>query len=465
MNAHRPPEDFKEQTAATVIDPEKARAKAKTVTIDGIEKRVVTMRSLNERYAILHTAGAASVYVSRADFLPIQDNDLKRRLANEVVLTGHNAERPIYRGAFKVWTESASRHVFRKVVFTNEPQGADVYNLYRGLGVEPKPGKCGLILKHIDEVMCAGDKDAAASMVKLAAWQIQNIGKPSRVVVVTKSKNQQAGKGIILGDLMAKIFGPSGFVPAALDQVLGRFNDRIRGCSFVFLDEVLFAGDRKAADAVKSLSTCSEIGIEPKGLPIIKCPIAVNMWLSSNHDNAAHIEEGDARYWVLNVSEHRIGDHAYFAALAKEIESGGREAFAHHLLNVDISNFVPWRDVKQDTAAKRDMIRESVNPFDARKWIEDCCQTERLIGRRNSDGQWTLWIEGTEYPFAELSAAYVEWQKTVKSPVAPKPTPFGSLSQVLAEAGFPGRRTKADRFRILPSIETCLDGLWKPKSG
>ena len=55
------------------------------------------MQSLNERYAILHTAGAASVYVSRADFLPIQDNDLKRRLANEVVLTGHNAERPIYR--------------------------------------------------------------------------------------------------------------------------------------------------------------------------------------------------------------------------------------------------------------------------------------------------------------------------------------------------------------------------------
>jgi hypothetical protein len=306
--------------------------------------------------------------------LPIQDNDLKRRLANEVVLTGHNAERPIYRGAFKVWTESASRHAYRKVVFTNEPQAADVYNLYRGLGVEPKPGKCGLILKHIDEVMCAGDKDAAASMVKLAAWQIQNIGKPSRVVVVTKSKNQQAGKGIILGDVMAKMFGPCGFVPSTMDQVVGRFNDAIRGRSYIFLDEVLFAGDRKAADAIKSLSTCTELGIETKNVPIAKCPVAVNLWLASNHDNAAHIEESDARYWVLNVSEHRIGDHAYFAALAKEIESGGREAFAHYLLNVDISNFVPWRDVKQDNAAKRDMIRESVNPYDARKWLEDCCR-------------------------------------------------------------------------------------------
>jgi hypothetical protein len=35
-------------------------AKAKTVTLEGIEKRVVTMQSLNERYAILHTAGAAA---------------------------------------------------------------------------------------------------------------------------------------------------------------------------------------------------------------------------------------------------------------------------------------------------------------------------------------------------------------------------------------------------------------------
>jgi hypothetical protein len=168
---------------------------------------------------------------------------------------------------------------------------------------------------------------------------------------------------------------------------------------------------------------------------------------------------------VLSVSEHRIGDHAYFSALAKEIESGGRAAFAHYLLNLDVSNFLPWRDVKQDTAAKRDMIRESINPYDARRWLEDCCRAGRLIGRTNEGGDWALWDEGDEYPFAAFCRAYSEWQKTVKSPVAPKPTPLGNLSQVLAEAGFPGRRTKTDRFRILPSIGTCLDSLWKPKSG
>ncbi len=429
--------------------------------IDGVEKRVTTMKSLNARFAILQTAGAASAYVSRHDFQPIQDTDLKRRLVPEVVITGHKDGRPVYKSAFVVWTGNASRHVYRRVAFTSEPAPADTYNLYRGLGVKPKPGNCRLILKHIEEVICAGDKDVATAMINLMAWQLQNIGKPSRVVVILKSAGQQAGKGVLLGEVMAKIFGPGSFVPSTMDQVLGRFNDAIRGCAFVFLDEVLFAGDRRAADAIKSLSTCTEMGIETKGLPIVKCPIAVNLWLASNHDAAAHIEEHDARYWVLNVSEHRVGDAGYFAALMKEIESDGREAFAHYLLNLDVSNFVPSRDIKKDTQAKRDMIRESINAYDARNWIEDCCKAGSLFGRKAADGGWVTWVAGDEYSLAALSAAYIEWQRTVKSPVAPIPTRVGALGEVLTKAEFGVRRTSSNNVRVLPPTEECLRALWR----
>jgi hypothetical protein len=383
---------------------------------------------------------------------------LKRRLAGDVVITGHKDGQPLFSPAFLFWTGHARRHVYRQIEFTSRQLPADTYNLYRGLGVTPRPGKCTLILEHIRDVLASGDQAVADAMVNLLAWQIQNIGKPSRIVVVMKTTKQQAGKGLILGEVMAKIFGPSGFTPGTMDQVIGRFNDAIRGCAFVFLDEVLFAGDKRAADAIKSLSTRTEIGIEGKGLPIVKCPIAVNLWLASNHDNAAHIEEHDARYWVHDVSEHRVGDAAYFAALTAEIESGGREAFAHYLLHLDVSDFVPWRDIKKDTEAKRAMIRESINPFDARKWLEDCCHAERLIGRR-FEGDWTRWIEGAEYAFAILCDAYAEWQKTVKSPVAPKPTQLGALGEVLTKAGIPVRRTNGGNLRALPSPEVCLKKL------
>jgi Family of unknown function (DUF5906) len=129
---------------------------------------------------------------------------------------------------------------------------------------------------------------------------------------------------------MLKIYGPSGFAPSTVGQVLDRFNDAIRGRAFLFLDEVLFAGDRKSADAIKRLSTTDRYGIETKQLPVVVCPIAVNLWLASNHSNAAFIEEHDARYWALAISEHRVGDARYFTDLLYEIEHGGREAFAHY---------------------------------------------------------------------------------------------------------------------------------------
>ena len=111
----------------------------------------------------------------------------------------------------------------------------------------------------------------------------------------------------------------------------------------------------------------------------------MNIWTATNHPAAAYIEEKDARYWVLEASEHRVGDHDYFAKVLKEINNGGREAFAHLLLNRDISKFVPMRDVPKNNAAKREMIKAAINPYDARKWLEACCHTKQIIGFRDYD--------------------------------------------------------------------------------
>ena len=354
------------------------------VVVGGVEKRVTTFASLNERFALLDAAGSPSVYISRKDLLPIQENDLKRRLAGEVV--ERVGTKIGYQPAYSFWTGRAQRHVYRRIVFTSRKGlPPDAYNLFRGLGVTPCEGCCKLILAHIRDVICSGDLDTFGAMVKLMAWQIQNIGNPSRVIVMFKSREHQVGKGILLGETLLPIYGPSGFAPSAADKVIGKFNDTVRGMSFVFLDEVLFAGDKRAADSIKRLSTATSDSIEGKGVPVIMCPIGVNIYLATNHENAAFIEEGDARYWALNVSEHRVGDTAYFASLMHEIENGGREAFAHHLLNMDVSDFVPLRDVPKDNVAKQDLIRFSINPYDARKWLEDCCETNCVIGRKDPE--------------------------------------------------------------------------------
>jgi hypothetical protein len=432
-----------------------------TVRVAGVEKRITSLAELNDRYALLDTPGSASVYISRRDHLPIQENDLKRRLAGEVAQTGVTPNgQPIYASAYTFWTGHAQRHVYRRIAFTNEESSSDTLNLFKGLGVKPREGRCDCILAHIREVICSND--AADAMLKLMAWQMQNVGKPSRVIVVMKTEKHQAGKGALLGETLLKVYGPAGFTPSSTDQVLGRFNDAIVGRVYVFLDEVMFSGDRRSADAIKSLSTATTYGIETKGLPIIQCPVAVNFWAATNHDTAAFIEEADVRYWVVDVSESKVGDTAYFAALMQEIENGGREAFAHHLLNLDVTGFVPLRDVPKNNAAKREMIRRSINPFDARKWIEACCVTHQLIGDNAGDG-WTPWKTGAEHAFHVLANAYTEWQKGVKSPVAPEPTPLGSLGEILTRAGFGSKRTEKARLRVLPDPGDCLAQLYEPK--
>jgi hypothetical protein len=435
-----------------------------TTKIAGVEKRITSLSELNDRFALLETPGSASVYISRADNLTIQENDLKRRLAGEVVQTGVKPSgEPIYKSAFTFWTGHAQRHVYRRIAFANK-EGAlpDTLNLFKGFGVKPREGRCDRIIAHIREVICSGDAASSSAMLKLMAWQMQNIGKPSRVIVVMRTQQHQAGKGLLLAETLLKIYGPAGFAPSSTDQVTGRFNDAIVGRVYIFLDEVMFAGDRRAADAIKSLSTATTYGIETKGLPIIQCPVAVNFWAATNHAAAAFIEEADVRYWVLDVSESKVGDADYFAALHKEIENGGREAFAHHLLNLDVTGFVPLRDVPKNNAAKREMIRRSINPFDARKWIEECCVTRQLIGDRAGDG-WAPFKTGAEHAFHVLSNAYTEWQKGVKSPVAPEPTPLGALGEILNCAGFRLKRTEKARLRVLPDPDDCLATLFEPK--
>jgi Family of unknown function (DUF5906) len=405
------------------------------VIVGGIRRKVATFESLNRRFGLYEPSLGSSVWVCRNGGGPIQDSDLKRRLCNEVVQIGVDRDnRPMYRGAFQVLTQHAERHVYRSIDFTNKAVSSDTLNLYCGVGVTPREGKCELILKHLFEVICAGVESNFNALVDLFAWQIQHIGEPSRIIVLIWSKRQQAGKGV-LGELLTSIYGPSGFTPSSSDQVFGRFNDSLRGRSFVFLDEALFGGDLRTADAVKQRATARAIGIEAKGLPVIQCPVAVNFLIASNHDCAAHIEEDDARYWVLEVSEEKIGDHQYFAALMDEIAHGGREAFAHYLLNLNVSEFVPWRDVPRENESRGRMIRKSFNPYDARNWLEECARSERFIGFKVEGGNWKKWevleSDGKPFfvPFERLADAYRGWQAGVKSAVSPRPTHTAILAR------------------------------------
>jgi len=432
---------------------------------DGNRKQIVDVDSLNEIFAVLEVKKNTCVIIIRETSYPISLCDFKLRVSGMTVMIGLDKKgNPKYVDAEKYWLGDVRKFRYTEIVFNNENNSPCVFNLFSGFGVKPKEGSCQKIIEHIRSVICDNCPVKSEAFFSLLAWQIQNIGKPSRVVTALKSTKHQAGKGIILGEVLAPIYGDSGFSTFDMKQITGRFNDTIRGKAFIFLDEALFSGDKKTSDVIKSLSTASKIGIESKGLPTVQCPIAVNLFLSTNHDEAAYIEEEDLRYFILECNESRVGDSHYFAELYDEISRGGREAFLYFLLNRDVNNFVPWRDVPKNNDAKNRMIKNSMNPYDARKWLEDCCDQQMIIGMRPYDDldkkmPWEPWTNGTRYLNGLLRNAYVEWQKTVKSAVSPQTTNQNKFWELLTNCGLEMCRSHEGKKRELPDVALCIERL------
>jgi hypothetical protein len=449
-------DDIPDDGAEVLDNPAPTTRPAPTVH-KGIEKKLTTIPDLNKRFGLLEVPGQGLAFVNRQSRSLMSDHDLNTKLANEVVkgLRATDDHGTVLLPAADAFKGNIDRHSYTKIMFTKKPVEDHVFNLYRGIGVTPKVGDCSLLLKHIDHVICNGDKKKAVDLSKLMAWQLQNIGDPSRVVVVLYSEYQQLGKGILCEEVLGKIYGPSFIKPANMEQVTGRFNSCLCGVGCVFLDEVMFGGDHRAANALKSLVTSGAMSIEPKMLPIIQSPIGLNFFLATNNQDGVRIEKHDRRYWVFDVREERMPD-AYFKALMAEINSGGREAFAYYLMNMDITGFVPWVDINKDNAAKSKMINATVNDYDMDKWLEECYLSHQIVGMNTGFGRGAdrLWKDGDEVSSISLLKAYKEWQTTVKGPTRAKPTANDEFWRKLTVLGLIDcGRSSAGRKRVLPSID------------
>jgi Family of unknown function (DUF5906) len=437
----------------------------------GIPKNLVTIPELNARFGMYQGAGSVA-FIQNSDSWIIPKNSLLDILADQIVLAYVTPEGfDVYKPAGKVFLGNCDKTVYNQIVFQNGEVSPNALNLFHGFGVTPQEGKCGLILTHILEVICSGDKLSYERFLDLLAWQIQHIGEVSRIIVVLFTKKHQAGKGIIL-DMVGDIYGPAGAHITEKENILGKFNTALQGKAFVFFDESIFGGSVVDANKLKTLATAKKTTVEGKFVNPVTCPIAINIFMATNSEHGAHVEEDDARYWILNCSEHRIGQTPYFKSIENELKTGGKEAFMHFLLSRDVSDFEPQRDTPRDNVEKHNMIRECRNALDIRNWLEECCRTETIIGWKIIDGdgretkadeEWGLSMRLT---FAQINQYYKNWQKDIKSPGRLDPTGSKNIAKLLQEAGIEkGKQFKDTEtgrkvcLYLFPTVETCLSKL------
>lgn len=210
-------------------------------------------------------------------------------------------------------------------------------NLWVGPTIIPIAGSWTLISGFLLEVICSGDKDCFQYLISYIAHALQRPWEKPGVLIAMLS-GQGTGKGTV-AKILRKIWSATFLHVHNIDAVTGNFNASLERAFIVFMDEALFSGDRRAADALKSLVTEPVIQINEKHQPARQTSSYHRFFAATNAEHFKNTDRDDRRDFVLRVSEARKGDHEYWQALNAEIDSGGVEAMVHELLAMDLSGF------------------------------------------------------------------------------------------------------------------------------
>ncbi|NOD89062.1 MULTISPECIES: primase-helicase family protein [unclassified Ruegeria] len=177
-------------------------------------------------------------------------------------------------------------------------------------------------------------------------WFALKVPNPTRVMgtMLVFRSGQGTGKGIILEDLMMRIFGQHGLLVDDAEQLTGKFNKHLANACYVFADEALFAGDKRAAQKLKRRVTGGTIAIEPKGIDSFSVASSMGIVAATNRDHAIQIDVDDRRVMVCEVADHRKDDTEYFKPLHDHIRGDGAAHFLQKMLDRDVSGFNPMAD-------------------------------------------------------------------------------------------------------------------------
>ncbi|MFZ1091315.1 MAG: DUF5906 domain-containing protein [Xanthobacteraceae bacterium] len=264
------------------------------------------------------------------------------------------------------WTSHKQRRTYLGLTFRPDKPEQVVdgrLNLWRGWGVEPKPGDWSLMRQHIREVLAAGDDGADTYITNWNAWAVQHPAERAEVALVLKG-GRGVGKGT-LGNALVRIFGQHATHISSVDHLAGRFNAHLRDACFLFADEAWWPGDKSAEGTLKRLITEPTLFIEAKNRDGVTVPNMLHPLISSNEDWVVPAGEHERRFAMFEASEHKRQDETWFKPLHEQLRNGGYEAMLHDLLHQELGDWHP-RKIPMTEALRKQQLR-SLKPLDA--WV------------------------------------------------------------------------------------------------
>lgn len=309
-----------------------------------VNKFDVLIEGMNKSYAIVTVGGKIRVLREKGQVADpmnghydlLGKDDFKTLLQNETVMISDPKGNPKRISVADIWLAHQGRRTYANGMGlfpdNNTPEGW--YNTWNGFSVQPREGKCNNFLMHIKTVICSGDENAYEWLLDWCADAVQDPANPKGTAVVMRGE-EGAGKGT-LANVMGELFGSHYRHLIDDSHLLGNFNAHMIDALFIFADEITWGGNVKSSGKLKGMVTERHLIGERKGVDAIGYRNMIHMMIASNSNWVIPAGTNSRRWFMLNVSDHRVGDAEYFDTLTDELKNGGVEAFLYFLLEREI---------------------------------------------------------------------------------------------------------------------------------
>lgn len=264
-----------------------------------------------------------------------------------------------------LWVASPNRRQYEGIEFAPGQEIPGYYNLWKGNSVDPRKGNCSLFWQHLFFVICRSNRRQYRYIRRWLAHLMQRPAELPGVAIVIRGK-QGTGK-TLFADLVGSLLGHHYLMLTQMEQLTGRFTGHLKEALLVCANEAVWAGDKHGEGALKSLITDPMTPIEMKGKDLFSVRNYKRLIVTTNEQWAVPMAMDDRRFLVLEASDDRKEDKAYFAALTKQMSQVGLQALMHDLMREDLNGF-DVRTKPQSAHGFNDKL-QSAEPI-VRWWFE-----------------------------------------------------------------------------------------------
>ncbi len=328
-----------------------------------------------------------------------------------------------------IWLEHPRRRQYRGVDFAPAGAPPDVYNLWRGWGIEPaRPlanpedhkASFATFDGHLLDNVCGGD---ARLQQWIYGWFAHLYQRPTeRLGTALVLRGRQGTGKTTIGEVFGRPLATHFALVDDPRYLVGQFNAHLASTLLLQCDEGFWAGDKTAEGKLKGLVTSKTHFIERKGVDPVPVRNLIRLMVTSNNDWVVPAGMEERRFAVLDVGDGAMQDKAYFAKMWEELEQGGFEHLLAYLLAFDL-DAVDLRTIPR-TSALLEQKFASLDPVQA-WWLDRLRDGTPTVPHQH----WPNWV-----PAASLYGAYCAYAERLGVRRRQTDAQFGiSLRRLLPE--------------------------------